>query len=1752
MSQSSLELGRAHAATHPVRAAAGMEWWSALRHDGCLIAPSRLDESFPSRPEAPLPPWIADRLRRALTRLQEEGGKEALSRAVEVVLVDVLGLPAGQWTSGSNVDTAWSHRTVTGETVKPRRVWQEPGGGVLPVFVADEGVARSRRPFRLGVGRGRRAVARTVEWLRAKSQKAGLLTNGFQWRLIHAGADFDAWCEWDIDTWFVEGHPGPQVDALRLLLGPAALHVPPDAAHSRLVEAVLATRRGQAELSAALGERVRQAVELLLCRAGSAIDAASSSGGDNPVTHRDVYIAAVRLVMRLVVLLFAESRDLLPRSDPAYYHSYSLQGLAELLDREGGGRARAQLRDQYAAWPRLLALFRLLFHGSEHERLILSRYGGGLFTPGDPASGDAVLRALAVFESPRTGISDAVVADMLSLLTRAPIKVRQGTAATWVMAPVDFSQFDTEYIGILYEGLLDFELRRAEAGIPMLFLNVGDQPALPLNRLEEMDDKAIAALVKKLAVNKAGKAAGDAAGDESDDGDATDDEDGDDPDSEDDAAQEPAPEPPADSADDDDDGDHHVWRKRANAWARRAVVAGNLAPGPKGRRSPDEERAHEAAVDAAAKRLVLRVAVPGEFYLVRFGGTRKGSGTFYTKPGLALPTIRRTLDPLCRTSGDDPAPRAPAEILDLKVCDPACGSGSFLVGVLRHLTGALYESLLAHQWLVEQPDGTIRWGEPDPPMPPWFVEFMKDVPGINEPPVRAAAARAPAPLSDGAVQINPEDRIRARLRRVIVERCVYGVDLDPLAVELARLALWVETMDPFLPFSFLDHKIKCGNSLVGCWFDRFQDYPAMAWEREGGDKGHTTGVHFPKEVWTKAIKKVKTDIVKPELAGLIESMPKVVRGFHSPDRVLTAGGLGFDIGITAEQAHEHLVASYSHLHERMSASQPEEQARIYRKEFVDNPEVRRLRFVFDLWCSIWFWPADKLDIAPTPSKFFSPPADTRAEVDRLARQMRFFHWEIEFPDVFAGATPGFSAMVGNPPWETQKPNSKEWFSNIDPLYRTCGKQDALDKQKERFAADPGTEHRWLAYNAVLKALSNWTKNVAKPFGAPDENADSFSLSRSKGENAALHDAWSGLRRMRASYCDSRHPFLHQGSADVNTYKMFLELAHALARNGGWIGLIVPSGIYTDRGTAELRALFLEGCRWVWLFGFENRNGIFDIHRSFKFCPLIVEKGGTTTEIRAAFMRRNLEDWDDAETHALAYPRSRVEQFSPKSKAILEIRSPRDLAILEKMYANGVLLGDDGPDGWGIKYAREFDMTNDSKLFPPRPQWEAKGYVPDEYGHWLKGRWRPAADVFPATPAQELWREAEWVRSRDGTRVIAIGEIEDVALPLYQGVMVGQLDATAANYRSGAGNRAVWEPQGWDRNRSPDSQFLMTNEVYRNRAAFPPGGKLAFRDITNATNERTMIAALVPDMPCGNVLGVLRLGGGCAPSDLVGNVTTFAYEFPTRLRMGGTHLNLFVAEETVVLRPRTFPAPARTLTCCLSLTSQLFAPDWLFLVDNASTADRETLLAYSWRRLWALTERARLQQRCTVDAVVAHLYGLSGDDFRHILRDCDHSVEDSSSKAFTRKLDPKGYWRVDKTTDPELRHTVLAQVAFADLQALIHTHGEDEALRRFLGTGPDDGWMLPETLRLADYNLGHDARACEPQPVAPRLGPRFHDWQQTQPAEESWAECRTHAEKIRRIRGNENGRLYRTHISGKHAPHPEDREETQPDLFGEKA
>ena len=1762
---------------------AGLPGWDRLRHGGLLLDGKRLSE-LAARVPAPLDAWTERQLRQRAAAVQD-GSAEA-SPFVAFVLEQVCGLDAstGAWARGNHVSPSWGRRAVTGETVKPRQLWQGRRGGRLPIFL-DDGK-------RLGIGKSRRIVSRVLGWLRAGREHLALVTNGRQWRLVFAGLDHDAWCEWDLELWFEEGELSPQVTALRTLLQSELWTPEAEDAEPPLLQAIRDTRKGQAEFSEVLGERVRAAVEILIRAHGDALsslvesdevqdyveDLADEAGvpvpdpdqikemfGANPA---DIYRAACRVAMRLVVILFAESRDLLPRDNTFYHESYGVHGVLERLDRAAAhGR---NLAGSYGAWPRVLALFALVREGSHHPDLPVTAYGGDLFEPGALAAEDGVSRALRVFEQAcfkNDVLPDRDVHQVLKLLTRTSIRIRQGRSSVRAAAPVDFSDLSSEYIGILYEGLLDYELKAAPAGDPVIFLAVGDQPALPLSRLEAMDDRVLRTLFEKLKEKSGGT--DDLPDEETSEADAADIQD-------DTSDASPSDEVPPDEVAVTPD-ERQRNRTRAEQWARRAVQAAHLLPKLRGRDTPERRLAFESRLAVKARQLVARVVLPGEWYLVRWGGTRKGSGSFYTRPGLAVPTVQRTLRPLAydppggadgKPDLDAPptrwTPKPPERILDLTVCDPACGSGTFPLAALRFLTDALYAALQHHDRL--QPDGDR------------VLVRLLGIRGTTD--NDADESR----LADELIPCRPDDdsfepRLKAVLRRHVVERCIYAVDLDPLAVELCRLSLWIETMDRTLPFGFLDHKIKCGNALIGAWFDQFAHYPVMAWKnRDGGDKNHSNGVHFEQNARTKAIKTFVKGKLTPDLRQFLRGAD-----LFSPDLLAQAA-----------TAHDDALAVLERMH-AMPVHDAAERARLYRDELVGSDAWRSLKEAMDLWCACWFWPVDDVDDASLPSSFADPPEATRAVARRVATSMRFFHWELEFSDVFREAGSGFDAMVGNPPWETLQPNSMEFFSNIDPLYRSYGKQEALRKQTEYFA-DMNVERSWLDYSTRFKNDSNWMKYVASPFGDPqksDKGQHRFALGRGQ-ENDETHARWREARARSSSFGDPAHPFAHRGSGKAYTYKLFLESGHALlkqprpgaahesgvavtrangldtdapanrraiAARGGRLGFVVPSGLYSDHGATALRDLFLERCHWEWLFGIENRDQVFPIHRSYKFNPVIVEKGGVTEAIRTVFMRRNPDDWERAEELAIPYTLAQVRQFSPKSRALLEIQSRRDLALLEKIYANAVLLGDDGPDGWCVQYAQgDFNMTSDSRHFPPRPQWEAKGYRPDEYSRWLLGDWRPiealweemgvdpsrpepaeielAESPFEATsadrrkataepahsrllgttdlartdwqlrcaqppydrlPIPRTWIPAGIVLSREANAWLREEDIQDTALPFMQGAMLSQFDFCQKRWLSGTGLQARWEAIGWNP-KTIEPQFLMSTGDAG--PAISTSSKIAFRRIAGATDARTMIASVAARAPCGDTASVLALPSESSASlgFIVAALNSLAVDAIVRLRIVRTHVDYHFAREV----PLPSPNGARSTRRCarlgigLNLPTQLAGPEWV--------ATSEDLARTPWRTQWFVTDHARVRARAMVDAVIACRLGLNPVDLDSILQSCDRP--DPSG-------DPKGFWRIDSDKPPELRHTVLALVAFHDLQAQIDAAGGDceSGIEAFLTQNDGEGWILPKTLRLADYGLGHDERARELQPVAGRLGPRFYDWQLAQSADESWRECHLHARNL---------------------------------------
>ncbi len=1520
-----------------------------------------------------------------------------------------------------------------------------------------------------------------------------------------------------------------------------------------LLAAVNDSRKGQAELSLVLGERVRQAAELLIQAYAPVLN-----NHDGELPPQDIYRAAVRMIMRMVVVLFAESREgLLPRDTQVYHSAYSLQGLRELLERISPHR----LRDSFAAYPRILSLLGLIYHGCSHEAMLVPAYGGELFAPGHADDPDGMKRALHLFETACFEkievMNDLEVRQILDLLTRTRVKIRQGRTATWITAPVDFSGLGSEYIGILYEGLLDFELRCAAENEPIIFLAIGNQPALPLSTLEQMDGPAIKNLLEKLKDTSSGDDEEEASGEEVDEAEEPEaEEDGSDEEEVEEEADETAG--PADGQTADDP--RYTLQARAEQWARRACEVGGLVSRPRGRISPERQMRYEQAIVRKARQLVPKVVLPGEWYLVRWGGTRKGSGSFYTRPQLAIPTVHRTLRPLAYDppagAGGTPDTNAPAdkwtikkpeEILKLQVCDPACGSGSFCLGALRFLTNALYESLLRHQRIHDHGGKAV-------------LDLIYD-------------EQSHQTLACEALPCRPDDDpfevcTKAILRRYVVERCIYGVDLDPLAVELCRLSLWIETLDHSLPLTFLNHKIKVGNSLVGAWIDQFLHYPVMAWEREGGDKNHTSGVHFEKEAWTKAIKEFAKR-VRTDLIHFIDG----ARLFYPVD--LT----------TVRNGHAAAEAALKDIH-NLGIVQVNERAEKY-EAMVASREFQNLKEAFDLWCALWFWPADQLAHAPLPTQFAEGQLSDigRQIVHRLANRQRFFHWELEFPDVFNPGSQGFDAVLGNPPWENLQPNPEEFHSAFDPLFRTYGQVEKKRRRAQLYAQDEGSEHEWLVYCDGFKAFSNWVGYVGAPFGnritTTAQGAKSHDLNLGdRGRNSFTsserrHEKWKQKREESSGYADQDHPYSHQ-LGRLFSYKLFLEHAHSLLKHGGRLGMIVPSGLYSDAWSQPLRRLFLDECSWEWLFGFENREKIFDIDSRFKFNPVIVAKGGQTTAIRAAFMRRDLSDWEKAELYITDYPRQQIVQFSPRSLVILELQTPRDLEVMTSMYSRSTLLGDEGSSGWGLRYHIEYMTNTDAELFPPMPTWTGWDYRPDEYGRWIKGPWKPVAELWGVLgvkplPADErrcaqppydklpilradipagliLSRDAShFVRETDipivtftdtAGRPLKI-KIEDadgakkvvepvgpaVALPLYEGRMTGQYDFSEKGWVSGKGRSAKWREIPWDR-KQLEPQYLIGEAVVRisGRSAFAP--KVAYMRISSATNARTMIATYLSAFPaCDSVFFYVPSRDHFKIAlSVAGCFSSLSYDYGIRVRLGGLNVSDFVVAETAVPSPERIACIWQGLAprlAALMLCNPVFSADLLRLKSLLGEPDR------TFR--WALTDFERLRVRCIVEAIMASSFGLTADELRWILRDSDRPIGWNAADA-----DRKGLWRVQRGQPPERRLTVLTFVAFQDLQEKTAACDGDivKGIEAFCNQNNGEGWMLPETLRLADYGLGHDDRAKEHQTVRECFGPRFHNWQLAQSPEESWKECHLHA---RNLLGEAGYRRLLDKIEGKAQP-----------------
>jgi hypothetical protein len=767
-------------------------------------------------------------------------------------------------------------------------------------------------------------------------------------------------------------------------------------------------------------------------------------------------------------------------------------------------------------------------------------------------------------------------------------------------------------------------------------------------------------------------------------------------------------------------------------------------------------------------------------------------------------------------------------VLEFKVCDPAMGSGHFLVDAANQMTGLV-------------------------------VALLEEVPHVEGMTV--------------SVTSRPNE-----WRRRITRHCIYGVDLNPLAVNLAKLSLWLNCFASKHRLTFLDHHVRCGNSLIGIRsLEQLASIPER--RKEGNKKKNSTILLFDYSDLSSAL---------AEAGQEIASITQIDEDDTDSQKAVL---------IEALDATSHLGPL----------------ADLFTAYLMDqNIRPDDYRDIFE-----------RLAKGMSVAKTLNPAIPEILESVTVYRDHHhFFHWPLEFPDVFGlDGVGGFSATVGNPPWDIVKPNSQEFFLDYDPKFRSYNKQVANSVSKKLMDDNTVVAKKWVQYSAGFVEQSAYFKEPL---------------------------SYSAL-----------------GKGDINTFKLFLEQFFTVLNEGGRMGIVVPSGLYTDQGCQQLRKRFFSRSRIGFLYCFENRRAIFNIHRSFKFVLFGAQKGAETDQFKCAFMEHDPERFPLIDANALKMSVEQVKKFSPDTLSVMEFKSQKDIDVTGKIYGDWPLLGEKLKDTWNVKFRSELHMTNDSHLFKTTP----------------------------------------------------------TDCPLYEGKMIWLFDS------------AFEQPRYWlDRDE--------VEEALGDNAWEGKHYRVGFRNVASSTNERTLICGVAPPSFHGNSFFTITpqnsrwLGPNNADMLWIAAImSSFCIDFLIRQKVT-TNLNFFFLESLPVPRSvqnnaflHQLIAKTTRLFCSekdfCKLWELMFSLDWQFpdfwyhssaSVDSYGPAHEQEIrkrlrdesknLTPEWVPHCGVHDRLpdrrdtgdRAQLRAEIDAYVAHLYGLSRDDFAYIL-DTFPVLKKKEEKAF---------------------------------------------------------------------------------------------------------------------------------------------------------
>jgi N-6 DNA Methylase len=856
------------------------------------------------------------------------------------------------------------------------------------------------------------------------------------------------------------------------------------------------------------------------------------------------------------------------------------------------------------------------------------------------------------------------------------------------------------------------------------------------------------------------------------------------------------------------------------------------------------------------------------FYLEpKPGNERKSTGSYFTPPSLVEELLNTTLQPLIEQAA---VSGVPDDLLKITVCDPACGSGHFLVAAARRIAR----------------------------------KYAAMVYGDDEP---------------------PPEVVRAAMNTVVA-RCVYGVDVRPLAAELAKVSLWLESLQPGRPLAFLDSHIRVGNSLLGVT-------PALL------EKG------LPDTAFTA-------------LQGDDKKIVTQVRRRNAQER----GGLDHGgqealfMGAALEVSNAELTPqarAISALHVR-SLSDVREQARRFR-ELENSPELRLRKRVADAWCAAFIWPhasggPDPITTGTLRSLQSSGhlAEDTEKELAQLTERYQFFHWYLEFPDVFrveddarpdhnpdTGWQGGFTCVIGNPPWERVKLQEQEFFADKRPEIAQAA--NAAKRKKKIEELDRGDEVDQALYRSFR-----------------------FAQRESSGESCLLRDS-------------GRYPLT--GVGDINTYAAFAETGTRLIAPTGRTGLILPTGIATDATTAAFFAHIVENQQLSSLLDFVTNPKIWQAvgHGRQRFSLM-------TTTGRSALNSR-IEIWTYAKVPTDLPPHDqRVHVTSrdlfltnPNTGTAALFRSRRDVEILSGIYSRLPVLWRDNPEDnpWNVSFMRMYDMATDSRLFRKHDELES-----DE--------WSPIGNIFV----------------KEGKRMV----------PLYEGKMVHYFDHRFGCYSKRLAGSHDTElprlelsekcnpyqpvfPLNWVADftvrrpeRSPGKRERFDRGVADRLVSrgWRSGWLVGWRDICRSSDERTIIACLVPRVGVGDKFLLILTE---KPVWLLqANLSAFVLDYCARLKFAGTSFKYYLMKQLPVLPPvRYNENPPWAPDCVLSSWVESRVRE---LSYTAWDIEPFALDLHDEGPPFVWDEQRRFVMRAEMDAAYFHLYGTSRADTDYILTTFD--------------------------------------------------------------------------------------------------------------------------------------------------------------------